>query len=58
MNEFHLHMCDSCGFSRSASGQCPFCDIPLTEYTRETRAEYELDVENAMRAMSELRWYI
>ncbi len=53
-----MYMCDGCGFSREKLGVCPYCQTPLTEYTKETEREYQVDMEEAMRSMSELRWYI
>ncbi len=58
MQNLHMYMCDVCGFSREKPGLCARCDVPLTEYTKESEAEYQVDMEDAMRTMSELRWYV
>ncbi|MDE2312142.1 MAG: hypothetical protein KGJ93_03605 [Patescibacteria group bacterium] len=58
MRNFRMYLCDICGFSRENPGICPHCDLPLTEYTKDTQAQYQMDTEEAMRAMSEYRWYI
>ncbi len=58
MKNFHMFMCDSCGFSREKTGVCPFCQIPLASYTKEIQREYQVDMEEAMRAMSPLKWYL
>ncbi len=53
-----MFMCDGCGYSREKPGICPHCEVPLTMYSKETQAEYQVNMEDAMRAMSEYRWYI
>lgn len=53
-----MYMCDSCGFSREKPGVCPYCQIPLTVYSKEVQAEYQVDMEEAMRAMSDYKWYV
>jgi hypothetical protein len=53
-----MYMCDLCGFSREKQGICPHCVQPLTAYTKEDQNEYQVSFEEAMRAMSEHRWYI
>jgi hypothetical protein len=58
MENFHLYVCDTCGFSREKQGMCIFCETPLSDYTKETQREYQVNMEEAMRAMSQLRWYI
>ena len=58
MLNLHMYMCDICGYSRGQPGQCPRCEIVLTEYTKETEREYQVNMEDAMRTMSELRWYL
>ncbi|GEM_PF-2032378 len=58
MKDFHMFLCDVCGFSREKPGICPHCDLPLTAYTKESQAEYQVNMEEAMRSMSELKWYI
>ena len=58
MKTFHMFMCDGCGYSREKPGMCPHCQAPLTMYTKDTQAEYQIDMEDAMRAMSEYRWYV
>jgi hypothetical protein len=58
MQNFHMYMCDSCGYSREKPGVCPRCVMPLTQYTKEDQREYQVDMEDAMRTMSELKWYI
>lgn len=58
MNNFHMYMCDTCGFAREKAGMCPFCMEPLTDYTKEEQREYQVDMEEAMRSISELKWYI
>ena len=58
MQNFYMYMCDICGFSREKPGICPHCEIVLTEYTKENQREFQVDMENAMRTMSEQRWYL
>lgn len=58
MNSFYMFMCDGCGFSREKPGICPHCEVPLTMYSKESQSEYQVNMEDAMRAMSEYRWYI
>lgn len=60
MNKLYMFMCDSCGFARDKSGMCPHCQIPLTMYSKQAVAEYQkyIPVEEAMRAMSEYKWYV
>ncbi len=58
MQNLHMYMCDICGFSREKPGDCPRCEMPLTEYTKDTQAEYQVNMEDAMRAMSEYKWYL
>ena len=55
-----MYMCDTCGHAQSVSGVCPNCETLLTMYTKETQAEYQRDqdVEEGMRLMSPLRWYL
>ena len=58
MQSFHMYLCDGCGFSREKPGVCPFCQVPLTVYDKEDQREYQVDMEEAMRAMSEYKWYV
>lgn len=58
MQEFHMFMCDVCGFSRERAGICPWCSVPLSEYTKETQREYQVDMEEAMRMIDGQRWYV
>lgn len=58
MQNFYMYMCDVCGYSRQISGECPHCDIPLTAYSKEEQSEYLVNMEEAMRAMSEYKWYV
>ena len=58
MQNFHMYMCDGCGYSREKPGICPHCQAPLTLYTKDSQAEYQIDMEEAMRTMSESKWYI
>ena len=58
VQNFYMYMCDVCGFSRQNPGVCPHCELPLTEYSKESQAEYQVDMEEAMRAMSEYKWYV
>jgi hypothetical protein len=53
-----MYLCDTCGFSREKPSLCPHCEIPLTEYTKQTQHEYQTNMEEAMRSMTELRWYL
>ncbi len=55
---FHMYMCDICGFCRQYEGYCPHCDLPLSKYDKETQSEYQVDLEEAMRTMSEYKWYV
>ncbi len=58
MKNFHMFMCDTCGFAREKPGICPYCQSVLTRYTKEDQAQYQVDMEEAMRTMSERKWYI
>ena len=58
MQNLIMYLCDVCGFSRDKPGVCPRCDLPLTAYSKESQAEYGVDMEDAMRAMSEYKWYL
>ncbi len=58
MKEFHMFMCDTCGFSRESAGICPWCAMPLSVYTKETQSEYQVNMEEAMRMMDGRRWYV
>jgi len=57
MQKFNLYYCDSCGFGREKAGICPFCQVPLSVYNREVQNEYQTDVEEPMRVISEYKWY-
>jgi len=58
MQNFRMYLCDSCGFSQEKPGICPRCQQPLTEYTKDSQAQYQIDLEEAMRSMSEYKWYV
>lgn len=58
MQNFYVHVCDVCGFSGDSPGYCPKCELPLTAYDKESQAEYDMDMEEAMRSMSEMKWYL
>jgi hypothetical protein len=58
MQNFHMYLCDVCGYSREKPGLCPSCRMPLTQYTKEEQREYQVDMEDAMRSMSEYKWYV
>jgi len=58
MQNFYMYMCDVCGHSREKPGVCPYCALPLTQYSKESQADYQVDMEEAMRAMSEYKWYV
>jgi len=58
MQNFYMYLCDTCGFSREKPGKCPHCELPLTGYSKEAQAEYQIDMEEAMRTMSEYKWYV
>lgn len=58
MKNLFLYRCDVCGYARQTPGTCPFCDVQLSTYDRETQREYQVDMEEAMRTMSEYQWYI
>lgn len=58
MKDFYMYMCDICGFSSDHLSECPRCEMPLTQYSKETQNEYQVNVEDAMRAMSEYKWYL
>lgn len=51
-------MCDSCGFAKEKPGLCRYCQIPLTIYSKESQNEYQVNFEEAMRGMSEYKWYV
>lgn len=53
-----MYMCDSCGFSKDQTGLCPFCQTPLSMYSKEEQREYQVDMEDAMRVMSNFKWYV
>jgi len=58
MQNFYMYLCDSCGFSREKPGICPYCQAPLTAYGKEDQAEYQVDMEEAMRSQSMFKWYV
>lgn len=58
MKNFYMFMCDTCGFSKEKAGICPYCQIPMTIYSKEEQKEYQVDMEDAMRSMSEYKWYV
>ena len=58
MRDFYMYLCDSCGFSSEKPGICPRCDRPLTEYSRDSQAEYQVNMEEAMRNQSSQKWYV
>ena len=58
MYDFHMYMCDTCGYSKQDAGICPSCRYPLTKYTKDTQREYQVDMEEAMRTMSNYKWYV
>ena len=58
MQNFHMYLCDGCGFSREKAGICPYCQAPLTIYSKEDQAEYQVDMEEAMRMQSLQKWYV
>ena len=58
MNLQVMFMCDTCGYNSQNQGLCPHCDWPLTMYTRDTQRELQVDLEEAMRTMSEYKWYV
>lgn len=58
MLDLKIHMCDVCGYSKDRAGLCPYCQTPLSIYTKEEQKEYQVDMEEAMRVMSDLKWYI
>jgi hypothetical protein len=53
-----MFMCDDCGFAREKAGICPYCQVPLTIYSKEAQREYQVNFEEAMRGMSEYKWYV
>jgi hypothetical protein len=58
MKQLYMYLCDVCGFGRERPGICPHCEMPLAEYTKDIQAEYQVDLSNAMKIMSERRWYL
>ena len=58
MQNFHMFLCDSCGYSRDKAGVCPFCQAPLTIYSKLEQHEYQVDMEEPMRVMDEYKWYV
>lgn len=58
MQNLHMFLCDTCGYSRDQVSLCPKCQVPLTEYTKDTQSDYQINMEEAMRTMSEYRWYL
>jgi primosomal protein N' len=53
-----MYRCEVCGYARQKPGTCPFCELTLVDYDREAQREYQVDMEEAMRTMRELQWYI
>jgi predicted ATP-dependent serine protease len=53
-----MYLCDTCGYGSARAGQCPSCVAPLSVYTKETQAEYQVNLEQAMRSLSDKAWYI
>jgi uncharacterized protein YbaR (Trm112 family) len=53
-----MYLCDGCGFSREKAGVCPYCQSPLSVYSKEDQAEYQVDMEEPMRMQSLQKWYI
>jgi predicted ATP-dependent serine protease len=60
MNIVKIYICKFCGFGSNKAGECPRCEAVLLEYGREEQAEEQayMDVQNAMRSMSDLKWYV
>jgi hypothetical protein len=58
MKNFHMYLCDGCGYSREKPGVCPYCQTPLTAYSKEDQAEYQVDMEEPMRAQDLQKWYV
>jgi len=58
MQNFHMYLCDTCGYSRERPSLCPYCIAPLTEYSKDSQNEYQVNMEEAMRTMSEYKWYV
>ena len=53
-----MYLCDTCGYSRERPSLCPYCIAPLTEYSKDSQNEYQVNMEEAMRTMSEYKWYV
>jgi uncharacterized Fe-S cluster-containing radical SAM superfamily enzyme len=58
MSQFFMYLCDTCGYAHSRAGVCPFCEVALTQYSKDDRAEYQVNMEEAIAKMSDYRWYI
>jgi len=58
MQNFRMYMCDECGYAREKPGICMFCQTPLTAYTKDSQAEYQVNMEEPMRLMHEYKWYL
>ncbi|MDR3642069.1 MAG: hypothetical protein P4L74_00375 [Candidatus Doudnabacteria bacterium] len=58
MQNFHMYLCDGCGYSREKPGICPYCQVPLTSYSKEDQAEYQVDMEEPMRVQDAQQWYV
>ena len=58
MQNLQMYLCDVCGYSREKPGVCPHCQLPLTAYDKEEQREYQVNMEDAMRSMSDWKWYI
>lgn len=60
MQNFHGYMCDGCGFAREKPGQCPFCQAPLSVYSKvELINDLQMvtEDESARKVKSEYKWY-
>ncbi len=55
MQNFHMYMCDVCGFARQKPGMCPHCRLLLTSYTKEIQRQYQVDMEEPVWFMSMYR---
>jgi predicted ATP-dependent serine protease len=58
MQNLYMFMCDTCGYYKARSGMCPNCQTPLTMYSKESQREYQVDMEEPMRSMHDLKWYL
>jgi len=58
MKNFHGYICDGCGYAGEKPGICPFCQAPLSVYTREEQSQYEEEIKLPEKVAEQYRWYV